>query len=205
MEGFRAAEYGKFIHVSTDEVYGHLTLEEDPFTELSPITPRSPYAASKASSDLLCQAYIETFGCNICITRCCNNYGPNQHSEKFIPTIIRSLSEGKKVPVYGNGLNVREWINVHDHNNAVWLVGARGAPGVYNIGSGLEMNNLELVDSICTLMGKDLESSIEYVDDRLGHDFRYSINSSKIRTDLYWRPTLNDFDNQLKLIIPDYA
>jgi dTDP-glucose 4,6-dehydratase len=149
LECFRNAKYGKMIHVSTDEVYGHLGFNDDPFTELTPIDPRSPYAASKASSDLLCNAYINTFNCNISITRCCNNYGPNQHSEKFIPTIIKSLSKGQKVPVYGEGMNIREWIHVYDHNLAVWAVATKGKQGVYNIGSGLELTNIELVDKIC--------------------------------------------------------
>ncbi len=197
--------YGKFIHISTDEVYGHLGFNDDPFTELTPIAPRSPYAASKASSDLLCLSYINTYNSNICITRCCNNYGPNQHSEKFIPTIIKSLSKGEKVPVYGEGMNIREWIHVHDHNLAVWAVATQGNKEVYNIGSGLELTNIELVDKICTIMGKDLDESVKFVEDRLGHDLRYSINSAKLTKEMSWEPLYNDFDNQLKELVEIYA
>jgi len=205
LECFRNAKYGKMVHVSTDEVYGHLGFNDDPFTELTPIDPRSPYAASKASSDLLCNAYINTFNCNISITRCCNNYGPNQHSEKFIPTIIKSLSKGQKVPVYGEGMNIREWIHVYDHNLAVWAVATKGKQGVYNIGSGLELTNIELVDKICKIMGKDLDKSVRFVEDRLGHDFRYSIDSSKIQNELCFEPLYMDFDDQLEKLVKEYA
>ena len=196
--------YGRFIHISTDEVYGHLGFDDPAFVEGTPIAPRSPYAASKASSDLLCLSYINTFNSNISITRCCNNYGPNQHSEKFIPTIIKALKAGKKVPVYGEGMNVREWVHVHDHNLAVWAVATKGKNGVYNIGSGIEMSNIELVDKICTILGKDLDESVRFVEDRLGHDFRYSIDCSKIREELFYEPLYTDFDEQLKLLVDCY-
>jgi dTDP-glucose 4,6-dehydratase len=196
--------YGKFIHISTDEVYGHLGFGDASFTELTPIAPRSPYAASKASSDLLCLSYMNTYDSNISITRCCNNYGPNQHSEKFIPTIIKALKAGKKVPVYGEGMNIREWIHVHDHNLAVWAVATHGKTGIYNIGSGLELSNIELVDKICTIMGKDLDKSVRFVEDRLGHDFRYSIDFSKIQNELFYEPLYNDFDHQLKKLVELY-
>ena len=196
--------YGKFIHISTDEVYGHLGFSDDPFTELTPLSPRSPYAASKASSDLLCLSYINTYDSNISITRCCNNYGPNQHKEKFIPTIIKALKAGKKVPVYGEGMNIREWIHVHDHNLAVWAVATHGKTGIYNIGSGLELSNIELVDKICTIMGKDLDKSVRFVEDRLGHDFRYSIDFSKIQKELFYEPLYKDFEDQLEKIIESY-
>jgi len=205
LEGFREANYGKFIHISTDEVYGHLGFDDPSFTELTPIAPRSPYAASKAASDLLCLSYINTFNCNISITRCCNNYGPNQHDEKFIPTIIKSLKNGKKVPVYGEGMNIREWIHVHDHNLAVWAVAREGKQGVYNIGSGLELTNIELVDKICCVLGKDLDESVIFVKDRLGHDFRYSIDSTKIKDELCFEPVYNDFDNQLEELVKNYG
>ena len=197
--------YGKFVHISTDEVYGHLGFDDDPFTELTSIAPRSPYAASKASSDLLCLSYINTFDSNISITRCCNNYGPNQHNEKFIPTIIKALSKGQKVPVYGEGLNIREWIHVYDHNLAVWSVATNGNKGVYNIGSGFELSNIELVDKICVIMGKDLDKSVIFVEDRLGHDFRYSINSEKIRNELAFETLYNDFDDQLEELVKIYG
>ena len=196
--------YGRFIHISTDEVYGHLGFDDPAFVEGTPIAPRSPYAASKASSDLLCLSYINTFNSNISITRCCNNYGPNQHSEKFIPTIIKALKAGKKVPVYGEGMNMREWVHVHDHNLAVWAVATKGKNGVYNIGSGIEMSNIELVDKICTILGKDLDESVRFVEDRLGHDFRYSIDCSKIREELFYEPLYTDFNEQLKLLVDCY-
>jgi dTDP-glucose 4,6-dehydratase len=196
--------YGRFIHISTDEVYGHLGFDEPSFVEGTPIAPRSPYAASKAASDLLCLSYINTFDSNISITRCCNNYGPNQHSEKFIPTIIKALKAGKKVPVYGEGMNIREWVHVHDHNLAVWAVATKGKNGVYNIGSGVEMSNIELVDKICTILGKDLDECVKFVEDRLGHDFRYSIDCSKIREELFYEPLYTDLDDQLKLLVDYY-
>ena len=196
--------YGRFIHISTDEVYGHLGFDDPSFVEETPIAPRSPYAASKASSDLLCLSYISTFDSNISITRCCNNYGPNQHSEKFIPTIIKALKAGRKVPVYGEGMNMREWVHVHDHNLAVWAVATNGNNGVYNIGSGIEMSNIELVDKICTILGKDLDESVRFVTDRLGHDFRYSIDCTKIREELLYEPLYTDFDEQLKLLVDCY-
>lgn len=205
LEGFRKANYGKFIHISTDEVYGHLGFDDPSFTELTPINPRSPYAASKAASDLLCLSYINTYGSNISITRCCNNYGPNQHDEKFIPTIIKSLNAGKKVPIYGEGLNIREWIHVYDHNLAVWAVATKGKNEVYNIGSGLELTNIELVDKICKIMDKDLDESAKFVEDRLGHDFRYSIDSSKIEEELLFEPLYTDFDKQLEELVKIYA
>ena len=205
LECFRNAKYGKMVHISTDEVYGHLGFNDDSFTESTPIDPRSPYAASKASSDLLCLSYINTFDCNISITRCCNNYGPNQHSEKFIPTIIKSLSKDKKVPIYGEGLNIREWIHVYDHNLAVWAVATKGKNEVYNIGSGLEFTNIELVDKICKIMNKDLDKSAVFVEDRLGHDFRYSIDCSKIQEELFFEPLYTDFDSQLEELVKIYA
>ena len=204
LEYFRKAKYGKLIHISTDEVYGHLGFNDPSFVESTPINPRSPYAASKASSDLLCMAYINTFDCNISITRCCNNYGPNQHSEKFIPTIIKSLSKDKKVPIYGEGLNIREWIHVYDHNLAVWAVATKGKREVYNIGSGLEFTNIELVDKICKIMNKDLDKSAVFVEDRLGHDFRYSIDCSKIQEELFFEPLYTDFDSQLEQLVKEY-
>jgi len=205
LECFRKAKYGKMVHISTDEVYGHLGFNDPSFLESTPINPRSPYAASKASSDLLCMAYINTFDCNISITRCCNNYGPNQHSEKFIPTIIKSLSKGKKVPIYGEGLNIREWVHVYDHNLAVWVVATNGKPEVYNIGSGVELTNIELVDKICKIMDKDLDKSAVFVEDRLGHDFRYSIDCSKIQEELLYEPLYTDFDEQLKELVKEYV
>ena len=204
LEHFRKQNYGKFIHISTDEVYGHLGHDDPSFTEDSPIAPRSPYAASKASSDLICLSYINTYQSNICITRCCNNYGPNQHNEKFIPTIINSLKKGNKVPVYGEGMNIREWIHVHDHCLGIWAVATKGKKGVYNIGSGYELSNIELVDIICKAMGKDLDESVKFVEDRLGHDFRYSIDSSKIQDELIFELNYPNFEEEIKKIVDCY-
>jgi len=188
----------RFIHISTDEVYGHLEWNSPSFTEETPLSPRSPYAASKASSDLMCLSYIETYGLDLSITRCCNNFGPNQYKEKFIPTIINSLKNNKKIPVYGEGSNIREWIHVHDHSLAVWTVATTGETGVYNIGSGNELTNLELVDILCKIFDKDMDDCVKFVEDRPGHDFRYSIDSTKIREDLIWEPLYNDIEKELR-------
>ena len=204
IECFRRQKYGKFVHVSTDEVYGHLSHDDPSFTENTPLNPRSPYSASKAASDLLCLSYISTFNCNISITRCCNNYGVNQHSEKFIPTAIKSLKQGKKIPVYGDGLNIREWIHVLDHCKGVWAVGTSGNPGVYNIGSGLEISNIELVDIICRHMGRDLDKSVVFIEDRPGHDFRYSIDSSKIQSELLFKIDHVNFEDEIAKLIEIY-
>lgn len=196
--------YGKFIHISTDEVYGHLGFNDTSFTELNPVEPRSPYAASKASSDLLCLSYINTYDSNICITRCCNNYGKNQHNEKFIPTIINSLINNEKIPVYGEGMNIREWIHVDDHNYGVWLVAVNGNKGIFNIGSGYELSNIELVDIICKKMGKDLDDSVKFVDDRPGHDLRYSIDCTKIKKELLFQCNKPNFEKEIDEIIKSY-
>ena len=206
LECFRKinVNYGKFIHISTDEVYGHLGFNDPSFIEDSPIAPRSPYAASKASSDLLCLSYINTYNSNIIITRCCNNYGPNQHKEKFIPTIIKNLKVNKKVPVYGDGHNIREWIHVDDHNYAVWLVAVNGKKGIYNIGSGNELSNIELVDIICQEMGKDLDKCLQFIKDRPGHDFRYSIDCDKIKNGLLFQTNKNNFKKEINKVIKFY-
>jgi len=174
--------HARLINISTDEVYGHLNLNDPPFTEESPIEPRSPYSASKASADLIANSYHATYKLDIITTRCCNNYGPWQHSEKFIPTVIRSLNEGKKIPVYGNGLNIREWIYVDDHNKSILELAQIGESGmVYNIGSGVEKTNLQLIQDILGTMGPDynksLDNYVEFVGDRQGHDFRYALHS----------------------------
>lgn len=195
---------GKFVHISTDEVYGHLGLTDPAFTEETPLSPRSPYAASKASSDLMCISYMRTYGLDISITRCCNNFGPNQYKEKFIPTIIDSLKNNNKIPVYGKGDNVREWIHVAAHNEAVWNVAINGNTGVYNIGSGVELANIELVKLICKIMGKDPDDSIEFVEDRLGHDFRYAIDCSKAKKIGVQQGNYNDFVVELESYIGYY-
>lgn len=185
----KSGAHGRFVHISTDEVYGHLHVGDEPFTENTPISPRSPYSASKASSDLIAKSYFHTFGLDIVITRCCNNFGPRQHKEKFMPTIITNILQGKQVPVYGKGDNIREWIFVDDHATAVWCVFNKGASGeVYNIGTGNEKTNIQLLNDICRIMGVSASTVIKFVDDRKGHDFRYAINSSKINK-LGWSPT----------------
>jgi dTDP-glucose 4,6-dehydratase len=174
----------KLVHVSTDEVYGHLTNYKDQFTEETPLNPRSPYSASKASSDLLVQSYVSTYGINANITRCCNNFGIYQHREKFIPTCVRSILNNKPIPLYGSGKNIREWIHAKDHALAILKVAVKGEPGhVYNIGSGNELSNLELANKLIDFAQKQYgyEGKIDYVSDRLGHDFRYAIDNTKYR------------------------
>lgn len=196
LEAARNHAVGKFIQVSTDEVYG--SIEGDGrFTESSPLEPSSPYSSSKAGADLIVLSYWKTYGLPVCITRCTNNYGPNQYPEKLIPLFILNASEDKPVPVYGDGMNVREWIHVEDHNAAVAAVLMKGRPGeVYNIGSGNEMPNLEITCLILETLGKP-ESLIKFVTDRPGHDRRYAIDSTKIRRELGWEPKI-PFDQGLR-------
>ncbi len=178
----------RFVHVSTDEVYGSLG-KDGSFTEETPIAPNSPYAASKAASDLLVRSYFETYGFPAITTRCCNNYGPYQFPEKLIPLmIIRSL-EDAALPVYGDGSNVRDWIHVEDHCDALRCLLERGVPGeVYNIGARSEKANLEIVNALLENLGKP-KSLIRFVEDRPGHDWRYSVDPSKIERVLGWKPT----------------
>jgi dTDP-glucose 4,6-dehydratase len=171
----------RMVHVSTDEVYGHLGLEDDPFTEETCMSPRSPYSSSKASSDLIALSYSTTYNTNVSITRCCNNYGPRQHTEKLIPTVITSLKEGKRIPVYGDGNNIREWIHVTDHAKAIIEVLFNGKQGeVYNIPGSCELSNLELIERIVKAAkgsNTNVQDYIEFVQDRAGHDFRYSLTT----------------------------
>lgn len=177
----------KFVHVSTDEVYGSLG-PTGLFTETTPLSPNSPYSASKASSDLLARSYFETYKFPAVITRCSNNYGAYQYPEKLIPLMILNALEGKRLPVYGDGLNVRDWLFVEDHCSAIDAVLNAGKPGeVYNIGGNNEWHNIDIVKLVLDKLGKP-HSLIEFVKDRLGHDRRYAIDSSKIRTDLGWEP-----------------
>ena len=178
-----------FIHISTDEVYG--TIPEGSWTESSPLLPNSPYAASKGSSDLVARSYWRTYGMDVRITRCSNNYGPYQYPEKVIPLFVTNLIEGKSIPIYGNGLNVRDWLHVDDHCRGIWLVAMKGAPGeVYNIGGGKELSNLELAESILKMMGRD-PTRIQFVEDRKGHDLRYSLDYSKIHNELGYEPMIS--------------
>ena len=184
-----AKQYGveKYIQISTDEVYGSLG-KTGYFKETTPLQPNSPYSASKASGDLITRSYGETFGLPINITRCSNNYGPFQFPEKLIPLMISNALEDKKLPVYGDGKNVRDWLHVYDHCQAIDLVLHDGKLGeVYNIGGNNEKQNIEIVKLILSQLDKD-ESLIEFVTDRLGHDRRYAIDSNKIQNDLGWSP-----------------
>ena len=189
-----AKEYNiKFVHVSTDEVYGTLG-SEGLFTEDSPIAPNSPYSASKASSDLLVRSYFETYKLDTVITRCSNNYGPNQFPEKLIPLAISNLMDGKRIPIYGNGMNIRDWLYVEDHCYGIYLAMMKGISGqVYNIGGFNEWTNIDIARKIITVMElpEPYENYFEYVEDRKGHDFRYAIDSTEITNDLGWKPKYN--------------
>ncbi|MBH5319142.1 dTDP-glucose 4,6-dehydratase [Paenibacillus sp. GSMTC-2017] len=192
----------KFLQVSTDEVYGSLG-EEGYFTESTPLAPNSPYSASKASADMFVRAYNETYGLNVNITRCSNNYGPFQFPEKLIPLIISNALADKDLPVYGDGLNIRDWLYVGDHCSAIDVVLHNGKSGeVYNVGGFNEKTNIDIVKIILKELGKP-ESLIKYVTDRLGHDKRYAIDPTKIKDELGWEPTVM-FDEGIKLSIQWY-
>ena len=200
-------KYGikRFHQVSTDEVYGDLPLDKPEllFNELSPLKPSSPYSASKASADLLCLAYHRTYNLPLTISRSSNNYGPYQYLEKLIPLMIDNAKNNKKLPIYGDGLNVRDWIYVNDHNLAIDLIVRNAKDGsIYNIGSNNEKNNLFIIKTILKELGKD-ESLISYVPDRKGHDRRYAIDSSKLQKELGWKP-LTSFDDGIKKTISWY-
>jgi dTDP-glucose 4,6-dehydratase len=180
----------KFLQISTDEVYGSLGAEGQ-FTESTPLAPNSPYSSSKAAADMMVQAFYHTYGLPVVITRCSNNYGPYQFPEKLIPLMVINSLKNNKMPVYGDGLNVRDWIYVTDHNNATELVLEKGIEGdVYNVGAGKEMSNIEVVKLILKCLNKP-EDLIQYVSDRPGHDRRYAIDSAKIRRELGWRPEVS--------------
>ncbi len=190
LEAARRHEVERFLQISTDEVYGSLGAE-GLFTEKTPLSPNSPYSSSKGAADMMVSAFWHTYGMPVVITRCSNNYGPLQFPEKLIPLMIINALNGKKLPVYGDGLNVRDWIYVLDHNNAANLVLEKGTPGeVYNIGASREMKNIDIVKLILNILGKS-EDLIEYVKDRPGHDRRYAIDSSKIQNELGWKPEHN--------------
>lgn len=192
----------RFLQISTDEVYGTLG-KNGYFYETTPLAPNSPYSASKASADLLVRAYKETFGLPVLNTRCSNNYGPYQYPEKLIPFFISKLLKGEKVPVYGDGLNVRDWLYVYDHCEAIDIVLHKGKIGeIYNIGGHNEKTNLEITRLILDAMGKD-ENYIEYVTDRPGHDRRYAISNDKITEQLGWQPSIT-FEEGIKLTINWY-
>ena len=201
------AQNNFFYHISTDEVYGSLGLEGS-FNEKTKYDPNSPYSASKASSDHFVRAYNKTYGLPILISNCSNNYGPFQHNEKLIPNIINSLLKGRKIPIYGDGKNIRDWLFVDDHCDAIELIFTKGKNGeTYNIGGGYEISNIDLAQLIIKIFDKiKLNPSglsknlIEFVNDRPGHDFRYSIDFSKIKNSLGWKPKTNFEEGILKTI-----
>lgn len=203
LEAARKAGVKKFVQVSTDEVYGTLG-QTGYFSEDSPLLPNSPYSASKAGADCLVRAYHETYGMNVNITRCSNNYGPYQFPEKLIPLMIINALHDSPLPVYGDGLNVRDWLHVEDHCRAIDLVLHNGRDGeVYNVGGNNEHTNIEIVQAILNQLDKP-ESLIQFVEDRLGHDRRYAIDASKIRNELGWEPRYT-FDKGLRETIQWYV
>ena len=202
MDACRTHGLVRFHQVSTDEVYGDLPLDRPDllFTEETPLHASSPYSASKASADLLALAYHRTYGLPVTISRCSNNYGPYQFLEKLIPLIISNALNDKPLPVYGQGLNVRDWLYVEDHCKAIDLILREGRPGeIYNVGGHNEMRNIDIVKLICRELGKP-ESLISYVEDRKGHDLRYAIDPSKLRRELGWEPESNFSDGIRKTI-----
>ena len=187
-----------FIQISTDEVYG--SIAKGSWPETDPLLPNSPYAASKAAGDLLARSYQKTHGMDIRITRCSNNYGPNQFPEKVIPLFVTNLIEGKKIPVYGTGMNIRDWLHVDDHCSGIYSALMKGKAGeIYNIGGGLELTNLELTKQILRAMNKT-ESEIAYVQDRKGHDLRYSVDWSKAQKEIGYSPQVNFAEGLLETI-----
>lgn len=193
---------GRLVQVSTDEVYG--SIETGSWDENFPVSPNSPYSASKASADLLCQAFHRTFGVDVVITRCSNNFGPRQYPEKLIPLAIKKLMSGSNVPIYGDGQQKREWIHVDDHCSGIALVSQLGKAGeIYNIGSSLELKNVDLISLIITEMGLK-NDRIDFVKDRLGHDLRYSVNYNKIHSELNYAPKI-DFGTGLKETVAWYV
>jgi dTDP-glucose 4,6-dehydratase len=193
---YRSEDDFRFLHISTDEVYGSLAADEPAFTEERPFAPNSPYAASKAAADHLARAYFHTYGLPVLTTNCSNNYGPHQFPEKLIPLMIRNAVAGKPLPVYGDGRNVRDWLFVTDHCDAIRVVLEKGRPGeTYNIGGESERANNQVVQTLCTLLDKakprkngSYADLITFVTDRLGHDRRYAMNIAKIRRELGWQP-----------------
>jgi dTDP-glucose 4,6-dehydratase len=203
LEAARKHNVKKFIQIGTDEVYGDLMPDDPPFPDLHIMKPSSPYSASKASADLLALSYHRTYGLDVVVTRSCNNYGPYQHGEKFIPVIITKALNDETIPVYGTGLNMREWIYVEDNCEGVMKAVLNGASGsIYNLGSGEEKTNLDLVREILSNMGKPL-SLIEMVEDRKGHDFRYFLDSDISYDELDWKPD-TEFSKGIRETIDHY-
>lgn len=203
----------RFLHVSTDEVYGELEEEGGFFSEETPYAPNSPYSASKASSDFIVRSYFQTYGMNVVTTNCSNNYGPHQHDEKLIPVVIRNAINHNEIPVYGKGENVRDWLFVHNHCDALEVAFQKGKSGeTYVIGGNNEWKNIDLVRKICDILNEevgegpdgDYKNLITFVTDRLGHDFRYAIDASKIKQELGWEAS-QDFDGMLRQTILWYV
>ena len=210
LEAFRKYCTGRFLYVSTDEIYGALG-PTGVFTETSPLAPNSPYSASKAAAGLMVRSYHKTFKLNVVTTSCSNNYGPHQHREKLIPTVITTALNGEPIPVYGDGKNVRDWLHVDDHCRAIDLVFRHGDAGeTYNIGGDNEVSNIDLVKKICGVLNRlkpadaPYENQILFVEDRKGHDFRYAVDATKIKTELNWCPSDN-FDILLEQTIKYYV
>jgi dTDP-glucose 4,6-dehydratase len=202
LDAARRCGVARFIQISTDEVYGSLG-PDGFFSETTPLAPNSPYAASKASADLLARSYAATFGLHVCITRCSNNYGPRQFPEKLIPLMIANALENKPLPVYGDGMHIRDWIHVEDHCRAIVAVLKHGKSGeVYNFGGNNQATNLDVVRNILRILDKP-EELIQYVQDRPGHDRRYAMDTSKAQRDLHWRPAW-DFAPGLKHTVQWY-
>ena len=202
----KAKKVEKYLQVSTDEVYGTLPYDnkEVMFTEETPLQPNSPYSASKAAGDCLVRSYYETFHLPVLTTRCSNNYGPYHFPEKLIPLFVTNLMEGKQVPLYGDGLNIRDWLYVEDHCDAIWTVLNKGRFGeVYNIGGNNEITNRVITETILREMNKPWDQFVKYVQDRLGHDRRYAIDASKIKNELGWSPKYK-FEEAIKTTIQWY-
>ncbi|MER5275624.1 dTDP-glucose 4,6-dehydratase [Streptomyces sp. NPDC002809] len=187
VDAARQAGVETFVHISTDEVYG--SIDEGSWPETDPLRPNSPYASAKASSDLIALSYHRTHGLDVRVTRCSNNYGPHHFPEKFIPLVVTELLDGGKIPLYGDGGNVRDWLHVDDHVQGIELVRTRGRAGeIYNIGGGTELSNKELAEMLLAECGADWDSGVVHVEDRKGHDRRYSVDCSKIRDELGYAP-----------------
>jgi dTDP-glucose 4,6-dehydratase len=210
VEEGRAPDACRFHHISTDEVYGSLGPHDPPFTETTPYAPNSPYSASKAGSDHLARSYHHTYGLPVTTTNCSNNYGPYQHPEKFIPTVITACRDRRPIPVYGDGSNIRDWLFVEDHCRGIDRVIRSGRPGeTYNVGGNHEASNLEIVRQLCRLMDERRpehaphDRLIAFVKDRPGHDWRYAIDASKIRRDLGWEAR-ESFESGLRKTVDWY-
>lgn len=193
----------RFIHISTDEVYGSLETDDGYFTEETPLSPNSPYSASKAAGDLLIRSYVVTYGFPAIIVRPSNNYGPYQFPEKLIPLMITNLIDGKEVPLYGEGMNVRDWLYVEDTCSAIDVIMSSGAAGgIYNVGGGSRRKNIEVARKVLSLMGRD-EDAIRYVPDRPGHDYRYAVDFAKLRREFGWSPEVG-FENGIEMTLNWY-